>query len=52
MEQEHASSLIKPVRGPWNKGKLVGAKPSLRPSRVSSIRTELQIDSSVQSGDR
>jgi integrase len=45
MEQEHANSLIKPVRAPWNKGKLVGAKPPLRPSHVWSIRTKLQIES-------
>lgn len=43
MEQEHASSIVKPVRVPWNKGKLVGAKP-LRPSHVWSIRTKLQIE--------
>lgn len=29
---------------PWNKGKLVGAKPPLRPSHVWSIRTKLQIE--------
>jgi integrase len=29
--------------GPWNKGKLVGAKPPLRPKHVWSIRTKLQI---------
>ena len=39
MEQEYASSILKPVRVPWNKGKLVGAKPPLRPSHVWSIRT-------------
>lgn len=44
MEQEHASSLPKPVRIPWNKGKLVGAKPPLRPSHVWSIRAKLQIE--------
>lgn len=44
MEQEHANSLIKPVRAPWNKGKLVGAKAPLRPSHVWSIRTKLQIE--------
>ena len=43
MEQEHANSLVKPVRVPWNKGKLVGAKPPLRPSHVWSIWTKLQI---------
>ncbi len=30
-------------RTPWNKGKLVGPKPSLRPSHVWSIRTTLQM---------
>ena len=30
-------------RSPWNKGKLVGAKPPLRPSHVWSIRTKLQM---------
>jgi hypothetical protein len=27
----------------WNKGKLIGAKPPLRPKHVWSIRTKLQI---------
>lgn len=30
-------------RTPWNKDKLVGAKPPLRPSHVWSIRTKLQM---------
>ena len=34
----------KPPRSPWNKGKLVGAKPPLRPSHDRSIRTKLQIE--------
>lgn len=29
---------------PWNKGKIVGAKPPLRPKHVWSIRTKLQIE--------
>src|SRR3546814_15797699 len=29
---------------PWNKGKLVGAKPPLQPKHVWSIRTRLQLD--------
>src|SRR6516164_1348239 len=33
-----------PRRPPWNKGKLVGSKPPLRPSHVRSIRTNLQIE--------
>jgi len=31
-------------RVPWNKGKLTGTKPPLRPKHVWSIRTKLQID--------
>ena len=31
-------------REPWNKGKLIGPKPPLRPSHVWSIRTKLQIE--------
>jgi hypothetical protein len=45
MEEERAPPAEKPTRrSPWNKGKLVGAKPPLRPSHVWSIRTKLQID--------
>src|SRR6201984_3214432 len=29
---------------PWNKGKIIGAKPPLRPKHVWSIRTKLQIE--------
>jgi hypothetical protein len=32
-----------PKRRPWNKGKLIGPKPPLRPKHVWSIRTKLQI---------
>jgi hypothetical protein len=32
-----------PHPGPWNKGKLTGAKPPLRPKHVWSIRTKLQV---------
>ena len=41
-------SPAEPLRVPWNKGKLVGAKPPLRPSHVSSIRTKLQIDGKMR----
>ena len=42
MENEHTNA--KPTsRTPWNKGKLIGAKPPLRPSHVWSIRTKLQM---------
>jgi hypothetical protein len=33
---------------PWNKGKLTGAKPPLRPKYVWSIRTKLQIEGRVR----
>ena len=48
MEEDQAPNVgaptAKPPRIPWNKGKLVGAKPPLRPSHVWSIRTKLQIE--------
>ena len=45
MEDVHAAAAHKPTRrSPWNKGKLVGAKPPLRPSHVWSIKTKLQIE--------
>src|SRR5271165_2264601 len=31
-------------RIPWNKGKLIGAKPPLRAKHVWSIRTKLQVE--------
>ena len=37
-----------PKRVPWNKGKLTGAKPSLRPEHVWAIRTKLQIEGRVR----
>ncbi len=44
MEKEPTTPVVKSVRVPWNKGKLVGAKPPLRPSHVWSIQTMLQIE--------
>ena len=45
MNDNEARVIKLPVRRPpWNKGKLVGAKPPLRPSQVWSIRTRLQIE--------
>ena len=38
------SLSTKPRRTPWNKGKLIGAKPPLRPNQVWSIRTRLLIE--------
>jgi hypothetical protein len=37
-----------PCRQPWNKGKLTGAKPPLRPKHVWSIRTKLQVEGRVR----
>jgi integrase len=38
------SPFTKARRAPWNKGKLIGAKPPLRPNQVWSIRTRLLIE--------
>ena len=45
MQDEVIAIPTPPKRVPWNKGKLTGAKPPLRPKHVWSIRTKLQIDS-------
>src|SRR5271166_6101666 len=42
--QDHNSILPPPKRTPWNKGKLIGAKPPLLARHVWSIRTRLQIE--------
>ena len=36
--------IIPAERIPWNRGKLTGAKPPLKPKHVWAIRTKLQID--------
>src|SRR5215210_7391491 len=41
--QDTENSTTSTKRVPWNKGKLTGAKPPLRPKHVWSIRTKLQI---------
>ena len=47
--QAHEDSIPPaPKRMPWNKGKLIGAKPPLRPKHVWSIRTKLQIEDQVR----
>ena len=44
MQDIEALLTGKPARRPpWNKGKLIGAKPPLQPSHVWSIRTKLQM---------
>ncbi len=43
MSDNEACLLKSPTRTPWNKGKLIGAKPPLRQGHVWSIRTRLQL---------
>jgi integrase len=42
--QDDKSILAAPEHMPWNKGKLIGAKPPLLARHVWSIRTKLQIE--------
>jgi integrase len=44
MQNEDNPIPAAPKRAAWNKGKLIGAKPPLRPKHVWSIRTKLQIE--------
>jgi integrase len=44
MEVHEHSIPPAPKRTPWNKGKLIGAKPPLWPKHVWSIRAKLQIE--------
>src|ERR1700760_1698794 len=43
MQNNETTRATTAARAPWNKGKLIGAKPPLRPSHVWSIRAKLQI---------
>lgn len=43
MDIEHFNDCAERRNLPWNKGKLTGAKPPLRPKHVWAIRTRLQI---------
>ena len=44
MQDDETPTLAAPKRTAWNKGKLIRAKPPLRPKHVWSIRTKLQIE--------
>src|SRR5215475_1623246 len=44
VQDEVIAAPTTPNRIPWNKGKLTGEKPPLRPKHVWSIRTKLQIE--------
>jgi hypothetical protein len=48
MQDNENPAPAAPKRVPWNEGKLVGAKPPLRPKPVWSIRTKLQIAGRVR----
>jgi integrase len=44
MQDNTSIPMAATKRIPWNKGKLIGAKPPLRQKYVWAIRTKLQID--------
>src|SRR5208283_3771297 len=44
MQNQAATTLSVSGRTPWNKGRLIGAKPPLRPKHVWTIRTKLQVE--------
>ena len=44
MQNEDSTIGGRPSRVPWNKGKLIGAKPPLRAKHVWSMRTKLQVE--------
>jgi integrase len=46
MQDDAIISVPTPKRAPWNKGKLIGAKPPLRQKHVWAIRTMLQAERS------
>jgi hypothetical protein len=43
MQDNDITGAATAPRVPWNKGKMIGARPPLRPSHVWSIRAKLQI---------
>ena len=46
MQDDANLAIPTPTRAPWNKGKLIGAKPPLRQKHVWAIRTMLQVEPS------
>ena len=44
MHDQETFTASMPKHAPWNKGKLTGAKPPLRPKHVWSIRSKLQLE--------
>src|ERR1700722_451126 len=45
---DNANCPLPKKRTPWNKGKLIGARPPLRPKHVWSIRTRLLLEGRVR----
>jgi integrase len=48
MDFQDESGTSRANRQPWNKGKLIGQKPPLRPKHVWSIRTKLGLEGRVR----
>ena len=48
MQDPEDVSIIPLRRLAWNKGKLIGAKPPLRPKHVWAIRTKLQVEGRIR----
>src|SRR6266567_6985666 len=46
LDDENCSPANK--RTPWNKGKLIGARPPLRPKHIWSIRTRLLVEGRIR----
>src|SRR3546814_19130903 len=44
MSESPKSGSERALKRPWNKGKLVGAKPPLQPKHVWAVRTRLQLE--------
>ncbi|MGB2597828.1 MAG: integrase, partial [Pseudolabrys sp.] len=48
MQDDANLAIPTPTRAPWNKGKLIGAKPPLRQKHVWAIRSMLQVERSTR----
>src|SRR5438094_10645326 len=44
MQGVESSTATAPKHSSWNKGKLIGPEPPLRPKHVWSVRTKLQLE--------
>ena len=45
---DHENYRAADKRTPWNKGKLIGARPPLRPKHVWAIRTRLLLEGRIR----